>query len=114
MDCIFCQIAEHKLPANIVYEDDDVVAFHDINPQAPVHVLVIPRKKHIAKIADMTAEDQALVGKVIYIGKQVAEQLGIAEDGFRLVFNNGRHGGQHVYHIHLHVLGGRPMTWPPG
>ncbi len=113
MDCIFCQIAEHKRPANVVYEDDDVVAFHDIHPQAPVHVLVIPRK-HIAKIADMATDDQALVGKVIYIGKHVAEQLGIAEDGFRLVFNNGRHGGQHVYHIHLHVLGGRPMTWPPG
>ncbi len=113
MDCIFCKIASGDMPANIVLETDDVVAFHDINPQAPVHVLVIPRK-HIARVSDMTAEDVELMGKIIFAGKQVAEKLGIAEDGFRLVFNNGRNGGQHVYHIHLHVLGGRAMLWPPG
>ncbi len=113
MDCIFCKIARRQLPAKIVYEDDDVVAFNDINPQAPVHVLVIPRK-HIPRVADMVESDQQLMGKIIYTGKRVAEMLGICEEGFRLVFNNGRYGGQHVYHIHLHVLGGRPMGWPPG
>ncbi len=113
MDCLFCKIAAGEIPAKIVLETDEVVAFHDINPQAPVHVLVIP-KKHIAKVSDMTEDDIELMGKVIYAGKKVAEQLGIAEDGFRLVFNNGRMGGQHVYHIHLHVLGGRAMLWPPG
>jgi len=112
-DCIFCQIAEGKMSAHIVYEDADVVAFHDINPQAPYHILVIP-KKHIARIADITEADQKLIGKIILVGKQIAEQLGFADSGFRMVFNNGRLGGQHVYHIHLHVLGGRPMTWPPG
>ena len=112
-NCIFCAIAEGKMPARMVYQDDDVLAFHDINPQAPVHVLVIPRK-HIPRIADITEDDQNLIGKVIYTGKQIAQQLGIAQDGFRMVLNNGRYGGQHVYHIHLHVLGGRPMGWPPG
>ena len=113
MDCIFCKIARGEMPAKIVLENEDVIAFHDINPQAPVHVLVIPRK-HIARVSDMTADDVPLLGKIIFAGKQVAEKLGIAEDGFRLVFNNGRNGGQHVYHIHLHVLGGRAMLWPPG
>jgi histidine triad (HIT) family protein len=111
--CIFCNIAEHKIPADILYEDDEVMVFRDINPQAPVHLLTIP-KKHIAKISEMEAEDQLLVGKIIYIAKQVAQEQGISESGFRMVFNNGRHGGQDVHHIHLHLLGGRPMHWPPG
>jgi histidine triad (HIT) family protein len=112
-NCIFCNIAEHKTPADILYEDDEVMVFRDINPQAPVHLLTIP-KKHIAKISEMEAEDQQLVGKIIYIAKQVAQEQGISESGYRMVFNNGRHGGQDVHHIHLHLLGGRPMHWPPG
>jgi len=111
--CIFCNIAEHKTPADILYEDDEVMVFRDINPQAPVHLLTIP-KKHIAKISEMEAEDQQLVGKIIYTAKQVAQDQGISESGFRMVFNNDRHGGQDVHHIHLHLLGGRPMRWPPG
>jgi len=113
MQCIFCAIAENKIPANIVYEDTEIIAFHDINPQAPIHVLVIPRK-HIEKISDATKTDQELLGKIILAGNQIAKKLGIDESGFRMVINNGRDGGQHVYHIHLHVLGGRKMTWPPG
>lgn len=111
--CIFCNIAEHKTPADILYEGNEIMVFRDINPQAPVHLLTIP-KKHIAKISEMEAEDQQLVGKIIYIAKQVAQEQGISESGFRMVFNNGRHGGQDVHHIHLHLLGGRPMRWPPG
>jgi len=111
-DCIFCQIAEHKMSAKIAYEDDEVVVFHDISPQAPVHLLVIPRK-HIARISEMDAGDAKLVGHMIYTAKQQAEKLNLA-NGYRLVFNNGREGGQHVFHIHLHLLGGRSMHWPPG
>jgi len=111
--CIFCNITKHKTPADILYEDDDVMVFRDINPQAPVHLLTIP-KKHISKISEMEVEDQQLVGKIIYIAKQIAQEQGISESGFRMVFNNGRHGGQDVHHIHLHLLGGRPMHWPPG
>ncbi len=113
MQCVFCAIAEHKMPAKIVYEDAEVVAFHDINPQAPVHILVIPRK-HIEKVSDTEETDQPLLGKLVITGAKIAKDLGINDSGFRMVFNNGRDGGQHVYHIHLHVLGGRKMTGPPG
>ena len=112
-NCIFCQIVNNKRPARIVYEDEDVVAFHDINPQAPIHILIIPRK-HIPQISAMQPEDQLLVGKIIFTGKNLAEQLNIADHGFRMVFNNGRYAGQQIFHIHLHLLGGRPMSWPPG
>jgi len=113
MQCIFCAIAENKIPTKIVYEDTEIIAFHDINPQAPIHVLVIPRK-HIEKVSEATEADQELLGKIILVGNQIAKKLGIDESGFRMVINNGRDGGQHVYHIHLHVLGGRKMNWPPG
>lgn len=113
MECIFCAIAEHKRAARIIYEDDSLIAFHDIHPQAPVHVLIIPRE-HIARIGDMQESDATLVGKMIYTATRLAGQLGVSDSGYRLVFNNGRDGGQHVYHIHLHLLGGRRMGWPPG
>ncbi|MCK5077851.1 MAG: histidine triad nucleotide-binding protein [Calditrichia bacterium] len=112
-DCLFCKIAEGEIPSDIVYEDNEVVAFKDINPQAPVHVLIIP-KKHIAKIADISSDDQLLIGKLIFTANNLGREMGISEDGYRLVFNNGKNAGQEVYHIHLHLLGGRSMQWPPG
>lgn len=112
MDCLFCKIVEGKIPARKVYEDEQVLAFHDINPHAPVHFLVIP-KQHIATLAEMTEDDRALVGHMIYTGQRLARELG-CEEGFRSVFNCNPMGGQTVYHIHLHVLGQRQMSWPPG
>jgi histidine triad (HIT) family protein len=111
-DCLFCKIGSGQIPAKIVMQDDDLLAFDDINPQAPVHVLVIP-KRHIGSIND-AAGDQALLGRLLEAATRVAKQKGIAEGGYRVVANTGRNGGQTVFHLHLHVLGGRPMTWPPG
>jgi histidine triad (HIT) family protein len=112
-DTIFARIAAGEIPADIVYQDDDVVAFRDVNPQAPVHVLVIPRKA-IPTLNDLTPDDAALVGKLFLAAAQVAEQEGIAESGYRTVINCNAQAGQTVFHVHLHVLGGRPMRWPPG
>lgn len=112
-DCIFCKIAEKKIPSKIVHEDDKAVAFDDVNPQAPTHVLVIPRK-HAASIAELNEADAGLLGHLMLTGSQVAKQKGIAEGGYRIVMNTGKNGGQTVLHLHLHVLGGRPMHWPPG
>ncbi len=112
-ECIFCKIAEKSIPAKIVYEDDRAVAFDDIAPQAPVHTLVIP-KKHVATIMDVAPEDHGLVGHLCKVAAAVAKEKGIAEKGFRLVMNTNADGGQLVYHIHLHILGGRAMHWPPG
>jgi histidine triad (HIT) family protein len=109
-DCVFCGIAAKKIPSSIVYEDDDVVAFEDQHPAAPMHVLVIPRR-HIAKLADL--DDEALGGKLIKAVRAVAREKGHA-DNFRLVANNGDHAGQSMWHLHFHVLGGRSFTWPPG
>lgn len=113
MDCIFCRIAEKRLPAKIVYEDDSVVAFEDINPQAPVHVLVIPRK-HIPTSLDLEEEDNVLVGRLFQAANRIARQKGIADRGFRIVTNCNKDAGQTVFHIHIHLMGGRPMGWPPG
>ena len=113
MDCLFCKIAAREIPADVVFEDDDVIAFHDIEPQAPTHILVIP-KRHIATLNDLTEEDCALVGRLQFTAQKIAKQLGIADDGFRVVMNTNDAGGQTVYHIHMHLLGGRSMTWPPG
>jgi histidine triad (HIT) family protein len=113
VDCIFCKIAAKEIPSDIVAEDDQVVAFSDINPQAPVHVLVIP-KRHIANVAAAGAQDQDLLGHLLRVGAQVAAQAGVAESGFRLVINRGPHSGEAVPHLHLHVVGGRPLGWPPG
>lgn len=112
-DCIFCKIAAGEIPAKVVYQNDDVLAFRDLNPQAPTHILVIP-KKHIATTNDVTAADEALIGKMLLAAKQVAKDEGIADSGYRTVMNCNRGAGQTVFHIHLHVLGGRPMGWPPG
>ncbi|MEE9555310.1 MAG: histidine triad nucleotide-binding protein [candidate division Zixibacteria bacterium] len=108
--CIFCKIAEKTLPAKVIYEDDDCLAFEDLNPQAPVHFLVIP-KAHIETILDA---DPEIMGKLVNVAARTAENKGVAEDGFRTVVNCRRHAGQTVDHLHVHVLGGRWFTWPPG
>ena len=112
-DCIFCKIIAGDIPAEIVYQNDDVLAFRDLNPQAPLHVLVIP-KKHIATINDMTATDAELVGKLYLAAQQIARQEGVADDGYRTVMNCNELAGQTVFHMHLHLLAGRAMNWPPG
>ena len=113
MGCLFCDIVEKKLQAKIVYEDDHVLAFEDINPQAPVHVLVIP-KKHIPTNIEIREEDNILVGHMLQVANRIAKNKGIDTRGFRLVMNCNAEAGQTVFHIHLHVLGGRFMHWPPG
>ncbi|WP_067514472.1 histidine triad nucleotide-binding protein [Endozoicomonas ascidiicola] len=113
MSCLFCKIVAGDIPANKVFEDDDVLAFRDINPASPTHILVIP-KKHIATMNDTTVEDQAVLGKMMLIAKDLAAEEGIADDGFRLSISTNAQGGQSVYHIHLHLMGGRQMQWPPG
>lgn len=112
-DCLFCKIVNREIPASIVYEDDRVLAFNDINAQAPTHVLVIP-KRHIASLNELTPEDDQIVGEVVRRAAAIANERGIAAGGFRTVFNTNREAGQTVFHIHLHLIGGRTMTWPPG
>ena len=112
-DCLFCKIGSGQIPAKVVLQDDEVLAFDDVNPQAPVHVLVIP-KRHVAALNEAGAGDQALLGRLLEAAALVARKKGIAEAGYRVVANTGRDGGQTVFHLHLHVLGGRPMAWPPG
>jgi histidine triad (HIT) family protein len=113
MACVFCQIVAGRAPSKKVYEDEDVLAFHDVRPQAPVHALVVP-KKHIASLVDLTPEDDALLGRLVRCGREVARAAGLDKRGFRLVFNCGADAGYSVFHIHLHVVGGRPLGWPPG
>ncbi len=113
MDCLFCKIIKKEIPAKIVYEDDNVLAFEDINPQAPVHILVIP-KKHIATSLDIKNEDNELIGLMVQAANNIAKERGIAERGFRTVMNCNKEAGQTVFHIHLHLFGGRAMSWPPG
>ena len=112
-DCLFCRIAAKKIPAKIIHEDADTVAFEDINPQAPVHTLIIP-KKHIPTTLEITVDDEGIIGHLFLVAAKVAKEKGIDERGFRLVVNTNADAGQEVYHIHLHVLGGRRMHWPPG
>ncbi len=112
-DCIFCKIAAGELPAEIVYKDDETVAFADINPAAPVHLLVIPRK-HYTNVVEAAADDPALVGRMLTVLTRLAGEKGLLEDGFRIVCNTGTRGGQSVPHLHFHLLGGRSMAWPPG
>ncbi|MGI9272300.1 MAG: histidine triad nucleotide-binding protein [Woeseiaceae bacterium] len=112
-DCLFCKILAGDIPADIVFESDDAIAFRDVNPQAPTHVLIIPRK-HIATINDLDASDATLVGQLYLAAKQIAQDEGIAEDGYRVVMNCNEAAGQTVFHMHLHLLGGRQMGWPPG
>jgi histidine triad (HIT) family protein len=110
---IFEKISAREIPADIVYEDELVVAFRDINPKAPTHVLIVPRKP-IPRIAEASAEDHRVLGHLLLKAAEIAAKLGLKESGYRLVINSGRDGGESVPHLHCHILGGRPMTWPPG
>ena len=112
-DCLFCKILDGEIPCDRVYENDQVIAFRDVNPQAPTHILVIPRK-HISTVNDLTADDKNIVGEMLLAAQAVAKQEGIEESGYRLVMNCNEGAGQTVFHIHLHILGGRRMHWPPG
>lgn len=112
-DTIFGKILRGEVPCQQVYSDDEYFAFRDINPQAPQHILIIPRKP-IPKISDATDEDRNLIGGLVLKANEIARTLGLSDDGYRLVINCGKHGGQEVYHLHLHLLGGRQMKWPPG
>lgn len=112
-ETIFAKIIRREIPADIVYEDEQVLAFRDINPQAPTHVLIIP-KEEIPTVNDLSAEHKSLAGHMMTVAAQIAAEEGIASDGYRLVFNCNPMGGQEVYHLHLHLLGGRQMQWPPG
>ena len=111
--CLFCKIISREIPASIVYEDDEVLAFNDINPQAPTHMLIIP-KRHIASLSELRPDDDQLVGALVRRAALLAEERGVSGGGFRTVFNTNRDAGQSVFHIHLHLLGGRSMGWPPG
>ncbi len=111
--CLFCNVVEKKIPSDIVYEDEHAIAFRDIRPVAPTHVLVVPRK-HVAAVRDLGAADAALIGQVMLAARNVAAKLGVDKGGYRLVLNDGDDAGQSVHHIHVHVLGGRQMSWPPG
>ena len=111
--CLFCKIINREIPGSIVYEDERLIAFDDINPQGPTHVLVVP-KRHIASLNDLTPDDDRLVGEMARRAAAIAEARGIAASGYRTVFNTNRDGGQTVSHIHLHLIGGRAMHWPPG
>ena len=113
MDCLFCKISKKEIESNVLYEDEHVLAFHDINPRAPVHILIIP-KKHISTINEIEVDDTALLGHMIHIAKNIAADQETHNTGYRLVFNVNDGGGQEIYHIHLHLLGGRQMSWPPG
>jgi histidine triad (HIT) family protein len=110
-NCLFCKMATGQIKPDIVYEDDNVLAFRDIHPQAPVHILIIP-KKHVPTLNDL--DDAELAGQLLQTAIKVAQQEGLADDGYRTVINCNKHGGQEVYHLHLHLLGGRQMHWPPG
>jgi histidine triad (HIT) family protein len=111
--CLFCGIAEGKIKANTVYEDERIVAFTDIRPQAPVHILLIPRK-HIAGVLDIESEDRGLIGEIFQVAARLARERGVADSGFRVVVNSGADAGQSVFHLHYHLIGGRSMSWPPG
>ena len=112
-DCLFCKIIAGEIPGTIVYQDDHVVAFNDINPQAPTHVLIVPRR-HIPSLNDLAPDDDQIVGELARRAAAIAKERGIASGGYRTVFNTNRDAGQTVFHIHLHLLGGRTMHWPPG
>jgi histidine triad (HIT) family protein len=112
-DCLFCKVRDNEIPADIVYENDDVLAFNDVNPHAPAHILIIPRK-HISTINDLHDGDELIMGKLFSAAKIIAKQKGVSDDGFRLVVNCNEDAGQTVFHIHMHLLAGRTLTWPPG
>ncbi|MEA3500429.1 MAG: histidine triad nucleotide-binding protein [Candidatus Marinimicrobia bacterium] len=111
-NCIFCKIIKGEIESDIVFENDKLIAFKDLNPQAPIHILIIP-KKHISRIENLEKNDSSLMGDLVFAAKQIAEKMNV-KNGYRLVFNNGPNGGQEVEHIHLHLLAGRKFTWPAG
>jgi len=111
--CIFCRIVERTLPARIIFEDEEIVAFEDAHPQAPIHALIVPRK-HLASLKDATAEDAPLLGRMLTVARQLARERGLETRGYRTVINTGSGAGQSVFHLHLHLLGGRVFHWPPG
>jgi len=111
--CIFCRIIQRRLPSRIVFEDDEIVAFEDANPQAPIHTLVVPRK-HLASLKDATPDDAPLLGRLFMVAAQLARERGLENQGYRTVINTGSWAGQSVFHLHLHLLGGRVFRWPPG
>ncbi|MCK5139477.1 MAG: histidine triad nucleotide-binding protein [Thermodesulfovibrionia bacterium] len=113
MNCLFCRIAEKKILSKVVYEDERVLAFEDVNPQAPIHILIIP-KKHISTSLHIVHTDNELIGSMFQVANKIAEEKGIAQRGFRLVMNCNPEAGQTIFHVHLHFLAGRPMHWPPG
>ncbi len=113
MPCLFCEIVAGRVPARVAYQDDTLLAFHDRNPQGPLHILIIP-KRHITSLLDLEAGDDALVGSLVRRARDLAVQEGLSDRGFRLVFNCGDDAGYSVYHIHLHLVGGRKLGWPPG
>ncbi|MCK2184829.1 histidine triad nucleotide-binding protein [Halomonas getboli] len=113
MDCLFCKIINREIPADIVYEDDQMLAFNDIDPKAPTHQLIVP-KRHIATLNDIEEDDLALIGRLQFTAAKLAREAGFAEDGYRVVMNCNEQGGQTVYHIHMHLMGGRRFTWPAG
>ena len=112
-DCLFCKIIERKIPSTVVYEDERVLAFNDIDPQAPTHVLIVP-KRHVPTLNDIGTEDDQLLGELVRRAAMIAKERGFSEVGYRTIFNTNRGAGQSVFHIHLHLLGGRPFAWPPG
>jgi histidine triad (HIT) family protein len=112
-ECLFCKIIEKKIPARIVYEDQTTLAFEDIHPQAPVHILIVP-KKHLADIHSMREGDEEGIGHLFLVAQSIAEQKSLEVNGYRMVINNGRGAGQTVFHVHVHLLSGRPFSWPPG
>lgn len=111
--CLFCGIAAGSIPSKVIYQDDQAVAFEDLNPQAPVHVLIIPRK-HVSSIGETDSAASALLGHLLLTGAKIAKEKGLTTSGYRILTNTGPDAGQSVFHLHLHVLGGRPMGWPPG
>ena len=112
-DCLFCGIVDGKIKANLVYQDDTIVAFKDIAPRAPVHILIIPRK-HLVSVSGIAETDRALIGQIFQVAARLAREQGVADSGYRVVVNAGADAGQSVFHLHFHLLGGRQMTWPPG
>ena len=113
MSCLFCKIVQKEIPATIIFENDQLMVFNDINPQAPHHKIIIPRE-HVASINELKDHHRSLIGEMVMTAKNLAASLNIADEGYRLLFNCNENGGQTVYHIHLHLLGGRQLTWPPG
>ncbi len=112
-ECLFCKIINREIQASIVYEDERVLAFNDINPHAPTHVLIVP-KRHVASLNELSSDDDEMVGEIVRRAAAIAKERGISAGGFRTVFNTNRDAGQTVFHLHLHLMGGRPMHWPPG